>query len=354
MEVFWKQFSTNLTDGHRMFKMSIYDCVVKYLNEGKKGILATVVSKEGAAPREEGAKMLVGEDEKTYGTIGGGELEAKVIREALELMESSNVKLFHARMDAKAVEDEGMLCGGNVDVLLEPILERHKIVYENIQACEKKGRRAVVVTRFRKAILQKSLIDHDGRIWGDSLGKEEVTSLRDFWNEHRVRFMNGDTVIEPLSIFSNLYIFGAGHVSQFLSQVAKLVEFNVTVIDDRKDFANKDRFPEADTIIVEDFNKVFDTLDLTTNSYIVIVTRGHSHDALVLEKCIEKQTSYIGMIGSKRKVRMVLEYLKEKGVRKEILESIYAPIGIDINSETPQEIAISIVAQLIKVRGLRN
>jgi len=84
------------------------------------------------------------------------------------------------------------------------------------------------------------------------------------------------------------------------------------------------------------------------------VTRGHSHDALVLEKCIEKQTSYIGMIGSKRKVRMVLEYLKEKGVRKEILESIYAPIGIDINSETPQEIAISIVAQLIKVRGLRN
>jgi xanthine dehydrogenase accessory factor len=332
--------------------MSVYDYVVKYLREGKKGIVATVVNKAGAAPREEGAKMLVGEDKKTYGTIGGGKLEAEVIDEALRGMESTDIRLYHIRMDAKAVEDEGMLCGGNVDVLLEPILDKHKTVYERIRGFEKQGIRAVIVTRFNQTTLEKSVIDPNGDIWGDRLEKDEASELRDFWSERRIRFLNNNTVVEPLSVFSNLYIFGAGHVSQFLSKAANLVDFNVTVIDDREEFANRERFPEADSIIVEDFNKAFNALDFTTNSYIVIVTRGHSHDALVLEKSIEQPTRYIGMIGSKRKVRMVLDYLREKGVKKEILESIHAPIGIDINSETPQEIAISIVAELIKVRGM--
>jgi len=334
--------------------MSVYDYVVRYLSEGKKGIIATVVKKAGAAPREEGAKMFIGEDKVAYGTIGGGKLEAEVINEALKSVLSYNARLYHIRMDAKAVEDDGMLCGGNVDVLLEPILDKYRGVYEGIQECERKGTRAVIVTKFNETILRKSLIDRDGEIWGDHLGQEEVAKLRDFWNEHQVRFVNDETVVEPLSVFSYLYIFGAGHVSQFLSKAAKLVDFNVTVIDDREEFANRERFPEADTIIVEDFNKVFDALDLPTNSYIVIVTRGHSHDALVLEKSVAKPTRYVGMIGSQRKVRMVLEHLKEKGVRKEILESVHAPIGIDINSETPQEIAISIVAELIQVRGSKH
>ena len=334
--------------------MSVYDYVVKYLSEGKKGIVATVVNKSGAAPREEGAKMFVGEDKKTYGTIGGGKLEAEVIDEALRGMESTKVRLYHIRMDAKAVEDEGMLCGGNVDVLLEPILDKHKTVYGRIRGFEKQGIRAVIVTRFNQTTLEKSVIDPNGDTWGDYLEKEEAAELRDFWSERRIRFLNNDTVVEPLSVFSNLYIFGAGHVSQFLSKVAKLVDFNVTVIDDREEFANRERFPEADTIIVEDFNTVFDVLDFTTNSYIVIVTRGHSHDALVLEKSIKQATCYIGMIGSKRKVRMVLEHLREKGIGKEILESIHAPVGIDINSETPQEIAVSIVAELIQVRGVKH
>lgn len=334
--------------------MSIYDYVVKYLNEGKKGIIATVVNKAGAAPREEGAKMFIGEDKKIYGTIGGGKLEAEVIDEALKTVESAKVRLYHIRMDAQAIEDEGMLCGGNVDVMLEPILDNHKVVYEKIHECERKGIRAVIATKFHETTLQKSLIDRNGVVWGDYLEKEEIAELRDFWNEHRVHLINNNTVVEPLSVISNLYIFGAGHVSQFLSKAAKMVDFNVTVIDDREEFANEERFPDADTIILEDFNKVFDNLDFSMNSYIVIVTRGHSHDALVLEKSIGLKTQYIGMIGSKRKVRMVLEHLKEKGTNKGVLESIHAPIGIDINSETPQEIAISILAELIKVRGSKH
>jgi xanthine dehydrogenase accessory factor len=263
-------------------------------------------------------------------------------------------RLLHFRMDAKAVADEGMLCGGNVDVLLEQVLDRHKEVYEGIRECEKKGVRTVLVTRFKKAFLQKSLIEHNGAVWGDSIGKDEAAELGDFWDENRVRLVGNDTVVEPLLALSNLYIFGAGHVSQFLSKVAKMVDFNVTIIDDRAEFANRERFPEADNVIVEDFNEVFNHLDFSRKPYLVIVTRGHSHDALVLEKSIGQLTRYIGMIGSKRKVRMVLDYLREKGIKKEILESVHAPIGFDINSETPQEIAISIVAELIQIRGMRH
>jgi xanthine dehydrogenase accessory factor len=334
--------------------MSIYDSVARYLDEGKKGMVATVVYKAGAAPREEGAKMFVGEDKKSFGTIGGGKLEGEVIDEALKSMDTTVARLIHIRMDAKAVADEGMLCGGNVDVLLEPVLERHKEVYEGIQECEKRGIRAVLATKFKKIPIQKSLINRDGVVWGDDIGKDEIAELRDFWNENRVRFVNDETVIEPLLALSNLYIFGAGHVSQFLSKVAKMVDFNVTIVDDRAEFANRERFPEADNVFAEDFNEVFNHLDFSGNPYLVIVTRGHSHDALVLEKSIRQSTRYIGMIGSKRKVRMVLDYLREKGIKKEILELVHAPIGIDINSETPQEIAISIVAELIQIRGMKH
>lgn len=330
--------------------MSLYDVVISYLKEEKKGMVATVVNKAGAAPREEGAKMFVGEDKRSFGTIGGGRLEAEVVDEALKSMNTTEGRLIHFRMDAKAVADQGMICGGNVDVLLEPVLDRHKVVYEGIMECEKKGIRAVLITRFNRTPLEKSLIDHNGVVWGDNIGKEEA-ELRDFWNENRVRLLDNDTAVEPLLALSNLYIFGAGHVSQYLSKVAKMVDFNVTVIDDRAEFANRERFPEADNIVVEEFNEALNHLDFSRNPYLVIVTRGHSHDALVLEKSIEQTTRYIGMIGSKRKVRMVLDYLIEKGVNKEILKCVHTPIGIDINSETPQEIAISIVAELIQVRG---
>jgi xanthine dehydrogenase accessory factor len=332
----------------------MYEIILQYLKEGKKGIVATVVNKSGAAPREEGAKMFIGEDKKCIGTIGGGKLEAEVIEAALKSIHTTGTQFIHIRMDAKAVADDGMLCGGNVDVLLEPILDRYGEVYEAIYECEKKGMPAVLVTRLKKTPFQKSLIDRTGNVWGDSIEKNEIHELRDFWNESRVHMVNNDTMVEPLLVFSHLYIFGAGHVSQFLSKVAKLVDFNVTVIDDREEFANRDRFPEADRILVKDFNEAFDLLDFSCEPYLVIVTRGHSHDALVLEKSLDHPTRYIGMIGSKRKVRMVLDYLHEKGVSKDVLESIHAPIGLAINSETPQEIAISIVGELIQVRGTKN
>ena len=160
-----------------------------------------------------------------------------------------------------------------------------------------------------------------------------------------------EVFLEPIFSEPTVYIFGAGHVSQQLAPLVKRVHFKVVVIDDREIFANRERFPEADEIIVSEFQKCFDEINIDDSSYFVIVTRGHLYDGLVLEQAVKTDAHYVGMIGSRKKIQILYQNLLMKGVPKEILDKVHAPIGLDINSETPEEIAVSIVAELIKVRG---
>ncbi len=329
----------------------MYETIVEHLRRGGKGVLATIVGKRGAAPREQGARMLIREDGTIAGTIGGGSVEAKVIAEATRVMTTQEAEFIHFRMNAAEVADEGMLCGGDVDVLLEPLFERHIPLYESAMEQERRGRKALIVTRVTDKALFKSLVDARENVWGDELTEEEAEQFSRLTDESGVRLLDGKTLIEPVIGTSHLYIFGAGHVSQYLSKIGKMVDFRVAVIDDRHEFANKERFPEADQVIVDDFVKAFDRLSFAGREYVVIVTRGHSHDAVVLEEALKRKTAYVGMIGSKRKVKIVLEHLRAKGVAAGLVDRVYAPIGLDIHSETPQEIAVSIAAQLIRVRG---
>ncbi|MCX5798051.1 MAG: XdhC family protein [Proteobacteria bacterium] len=330
--------------------MNLYGFIEEYLKEGRTGTLATIVNKLGAAPREEGAKMFVGDDGRSFGTVGGGSLEAEVYREILDKPGVADARMLHFRMDGKAVEEEGMLCGGDVDVFLEPVLGRYRDLYKKVRYLEQKGKQSLIITRFGKGFIQKTIVGVAGEVFGDPLEKGILETVQKHSYEKKPVVIDG-IVIEPTKITSLLYIFGAGHVSQYLSKVGKMLEFNVVVIDDREAFANRERFLEADSVIVEEFDKVFERLNFSGNEYIVIVTRGHQHDALVLEQSLQKHAKYIGMIGSKRKVKIVLDHLKKKGFSEDVLKTVHAPIGIDIHSETPQEIAISIVAELIKVRG---
>ena len=160
-----------------------------------------------------------------------------------------------------------------------------------------------------------------------------------------------EILLKPIVSKATVYIFGTKHVSQQLATIAKKVQFKVVVIDDQEIFANRDRFPEADDVLVFEFEKCFDLLTVDESSYIVIVTRGHLYDGAVLEQAIKTRARYIGMIGSKNKIQTLYRNLMKKGVPKETLDRVYAPIGLDINSETPEEIAVSITAELIKVRG---
>ena len=157
--------------------------------------------------------------------------------------------------------------------------------------------------------------------------------------------------IEPIIPTSTLYIFGGGHISFFLSRISKILGFQVVVIDDRNEYANPERFPEADRTIGDDYSRVFSQITVNKFSYIVIVTRGHAHDQIVLEWAITTDAKYIGMIGSRNKIKKVYNNLMAKGVLEAKLKQVHAPIGLDIKAETPEEIAVSIMAEIIQVRN---
>jgi xanthine dehydrogenase accessory factor len=332
---------------------SVYEVIEEYLSLGRSGVLATIVQSTGSSPRSSGAKMFVGADGRSFGTVGGGSIEAEVTKRALAMAAAgtSYPVLFPYAMQSTKVEAEGMICGGAVDIFLEPVRERYREVYKAIGRSERKGRKAVIVTKFGQDIFSKSFVDMYGGSWGDLFPEGVYGDGKAIFEEKKPRIVGGDTLVEPVDAASTLYIFGAGHVSQFVSRAAKMVDFNVVVIDDRDEFANKERFPEADEVLVQDFAKAFGSLAFTGNEFVVIVTRGHRFDTDVLEETLRRETKYVGMIGSRRKVNMVLDHVRRRGFSEELLRKVYAPIGIDINSETPQEIGISIVAQLIKVRG---
>jgi xanthine dehydrogenase accessory factor len=242
-------------------------------SEGGSAALATVIKTKGSTPREAGAKMLIRSDGTIAGSIGGGSLEATICREAVNVIKEANPKLMHFNLTEEEATEDGMLCGGTMDVFIEPI------------------------------------------------------------------------VSEP-----TLFIFGAGHISLSICKIAKMVGFKVIVIDDREEFANAERFPEADQLLAENFTEVFSKLRVDRSSYIVIVTRGHKFDETVLEWAVQSDACYLGMIGSKKKNDTIFVNLQSKGVSKKSLERVHAPIGLDIHAETPEEIAVSIMAEIIKKR----
>lgn len=330
--------------------MSVYEIVEDYLNKKKTGVIATVITRAGSTPRDVGAKMFVGEDGRLYGTIGGGRLEHGVYQEAMSIMGKNNPKVLHVGMDAKEVASNGMICGGNVDVFLEPVFERYGVLYNRLGRLEKKRKKGVLVTKFGDNTLTKVLIEEDLTTNGDEVSESDRDTFLRHLHDMRYHATDG-LIIEPLLVSTALYIFGAGHVSQCIAKIANMVGFSVTVIDDRGDFANKERFPSADEVIVEDFRNVFDKLRFTGKEFIAIVTRGHQYDADVLGESLQRKARYIGMIGSKGKVKIVFDHLKKNGFDEQAIAAVHAPIGLAIHAETPEEIAVSIVAELIKVRG---
>ncbi len=330
--------------------MNIYDPIVAYLENGKKGILATVIRRTGSSPRDVGTKMFVGEDEKTFGTVGGGRLESDACGKALAIMGSVTTTVFGVAMDGKKVEGKEMLCGGNVDVLLEPVEPGHLNVYRKIRDTLKSRGRGMTVTKFEPNSFGKSFLDEDMAITGDAIDGAVLDWCRRVFAEKRLT-VNDGMVADPLQGSVPLYLFGAGHVAQFVATIASIADFDVTVIDDRAEFANRERFPDAGTILTSGFHDALTRLPFTGEEYVVIITRGHELDAQVLEESMRKPLKYIGMIGSKRKVKVILDHLRALGFGEDAIRRIHAPIGIPIGAETPQEIAIAITAELVAVRS---
>jgi len=352
----------------------MYSEIVKALGRKEKLALATLITRVGSAPRGVGAKYLIKEDGTSLGSIGGGCVEAEVWQGAKEVMRKGKGGILHFELTSEQLAEGGLICGGNIDIFLEPLRGEFLDIFQEVVRMKQKGGSAILATlisvddAFPKGEDSKALIKASGERMGFLLDGEELEQkilkerealLRE--KKPRVLVLSSDrkdapwdrmeVLLEPILSEPTVYIFGAGHISQQLSPLVKRVQFKVVIIDDREMFANRERFPEVDEVIVSEFEKCFDQLNIDDSSYIVIVTRGHLYDGFVLEQALKSNARYIGMIGSKKKIRTLYQNLMEKGIAKDALDRVHAPIGIDINSETPEEIAVSIVAELIKVRG---
>jgi xanthine dehydrogenase accessory factor len=253
--------------------LDFYEEILKIVSEGKSAAVATIIGTKGSTPREAGAKMLIREDGKTWGSVGGGCLEAEVWQEAMKVMREEKPRTIHFDLTGKEAQESGMICGGIMDLYIEPV------------------------------------------------------------------------VPSP-----HVFIFGGGHVSQYLARMSNLVGFQITVVDDRPQFANPERFPDVQEVIAEEFALALPRLKVNKSSYLVIVTRGHAYDQEVLEWAVTTDARYIGMIGSKRKIQMVYGNLEARGISPEKIKRVHAPIGLSIGAVTPEEIAVSIVAEMIQER----
>ncbi len=251
-------------------------------------------------------------------------------------------------------------------------------IYEEVVKLRREGRRGALATivNVRGSIpsfeTAKMLVRDDGSITGTIGGgcveAEVWRAAREVMEEEKPRTLTfnlnnnpkydsglvcGGTLevfVEPLLPVANLYLFGAGHVAYNLYKVARLAGFDVTVVDDREAYANRERFPDARDIYAEDFEKVMAQLAPSESSFIVIVTRGHRDDMRVLRWAVEQPARYIGMIGSKRKVISIYKELEKEGIAHEKFGRVHAPVGLDIGAITPEEIAVSIVGEMIAVR----
>jgi xanthine dehydrogenase accessory factor len=254
-------------------EIDLFDEIQKMREQGRKCALATIVQIRGSVPSFQSAKMLIRDDGSTLGSVGGGCVEAEVWTAAQDVIREEKSKIMTFDLTEESMAEGGLICGGKVEIFVEPILPTPKVV-----------------------------------------------------------------------------IFGAGHISTQVSKIATIAGFKTTIVDNRPVYANAERFPEAEAIYSESFEQAFEEIVPNENTYVIIVTRGHQEDQNVLRWAVKTDARYIGMIGSKRKIRSIVEQLESEGIPRERLERVYMPIGLDIAAVLPEEIAVAIVAELIHNR----
>ena len=333
--------------------------IIREIEAANPFVLATILSHKGSTPRTSGSRMMVRSDRTIAGTIGGGLVEARVMAAAADMMDTIASTVMEFTLDQELKAGMDMVCGGSLTVWLRsfvpPFSDELKTVFQGIRDFEASGKPGLVVTRICDGIPDvPCLVDPAGP--PPLLPRALAADIGDgkFRGPAPVRQVYGleAFMIEPFSGRQTLYIFGAGHVGYQLGQMAPRVDFSTVVIDDRETFANPKRFPHAgQVLVVPDFNTAFEGLTVDDKSYIVILTRGHLHDQEVLEQALATDAAYIGMIGSRKKRDQIYGNLAAKGICASRLSAVHSPIGTEIRAETPAEIAVSILGELICERA---
>lgn len=350
---------------------NIYRKLAEFADRGETVAIATVIRTRGSVPREAGAKMIIHPQGQHVGTVGGGCGEAEVMRAALDVIATGEPCIVQVDLAGEISMESQGVCGGTMDVFVEawPPPGCQELVRWLLQSIEERKPLALL-TVVSATGEEAGCLTNKALIWLDQqpvsnlgLGQMDSTVLEEArlaLEEGECRLLEYEIAGQELKVFvevhrlpPTLLIVGAGHIAVPLAQMGKLLDFEVIVLDDRASFANKERFPQADRVIVANFEETLRHFPIDGNTYVVLITRGHRHDVTCLLEIIDSPAAYIGMIGSRRRVAAVFQLLEEEqDLSRQKLRRVYAPIGLDIGAETPAEIAVSIIAEVVKM--LRN
>ena len=345
------------------------------LKEGETLAMATIVSSKGSTPREVGAKMVVTASGDILGTVGGGCGEAEVCRKAVEVIRSRKPAIVTVELMDDIESDSPAVCGGIMNVFIDPWWDDPESApcrefAEELARATVEGSGGVIATVLQaencadassgqkcfirngelKAgnVSDKALVARILKEAESQLSKEECREISLALPESGCKAKVFFEVIPPMR---KVIIVGAGHLAIPLVRFAKILGFHITVLDDRIKYANRERFPDVDEVLVGDMAELLQGIPITPFTYIVLITRGHQYDEPCLRAIIDSPAKYIGMIGSKRRIKACfIRFRDEDGIAEELLNKVHAPIGLDIGSETPEEIALSIISEMIKVR----
>lgn len=328
------------------------------ISHGENVVLVTIVAHSGSTPRGAGARMMVGEDGKIAGTIGGGAVEYKAQQLAAEVLKKKQSYIKGFKLSPNQVADLGMICGGDVIVYFQFIEGNNpsniSLIKEIIELC----------SRDEDSWIITDITDEEAWSMGTYCLSKGISGLDDLPEENIVPMLGNRSIIttqqgkkyytEPLMRAGRVCIFGGGHISQELVPVLSHIGFRCLVMDDRSEFAGKALFPQAESVITGDFDHISEYVEIHPSDYVVIMTRGHQFDYNVLSHALKTPACYIGVIGSAQKMKITSERLFNEGFTQKDLDRIYTPIGTPIKAESPAEIAISIAGELICVRATHS
>ena len=344
----------------------VFHEAVNLLEQDERLVMATVVRTKGSTPQKPGAKLLVRNDGSGVGTLGGGCVEGDIWYAASQLMRrGGDAQHREYELNEDLAAQDGLVCGGTMFFLIDPVYQPDDYLdyAREIDAAYAGGPSVAQASLIKPpeggaGVGNKLFIRENGETVGslgdDALDRDAVKRASELMamgrNEYVTAENGAEYFIEAYTTPPQLVICGGGHVSRALASHAKPLGFRLFITDDREEFANEERFPEADIIIAEKPEDALGKLPINPNTFIVVATRGHRFDNVALAAAADTPARYVGLMGSKRKTILIYEDLVRMGIDEERLRSIRSPIGLDIRARTPEEIAVSIMGEILLFR----
>ena len=334
----------------------------------KRVAMATLVGTRGTSPKREGAKMWVGEEGRILGSVTiGGCVDARVIEDAEKALATSQPRLLQVDLGDEDAWEMGLSCAGSLDVLIEPFdltMPNNTLVqiYRAVRSAIEQGKTAAIVTSLKDSVHHLLLLE-DGKTSG-TLGTPELDNEAKQIAPELIRKRKSATVSvgDPaVEVFfevhgpsPTLIVFGAGHVSMPLVSLAHGLALKTIVVDGRPRFATRERFPEADELLIGIPSEIAQTLSYNSSTFVVLTAHDYKYDLPVLKVVLPAGAAYVGLLGSKRRGQAIKEFLRDNGMDEALLDRLHVPTGLDIGAESAAEIALSILAEAIAIKSGRR